>query len=580
MSNIGDEFNPLAPQHRLELPYGEGEAAAGVNGSPGVRRGSYQYRPIGLNEDDTVLACTHHAHDVARAHGAKEVMLEHLVHALARVGQAVTVLADRGINVDALRRESATVISSDIPVDHTGQAPLRASKDLSTVMYLAAAAACRREERATGVRDVLDALYNYDPKARAVRLVKRHTPGAELDERPDPLIELRGTLDRQAEEMRDLRLSVGDLRNAYQNQYSGANDALQDRMHKLEGLVSSLLSEVRSERVANGDRMQALQRNMGTGTISQLQSMFGDRFLSMQKAVEVQRGDLQRMEQMSAERMKGIEQRIEAALAARGLEMDPSGERLKSVEQSLEVQLGEVAKLETTLIERLQSFERALEAQNAGISRGWTAVGERLAAVERSMTAHKSDIQRAIEGAAALPGGIQIGTGFTDRLQEMELGLAERMKGFEKSLETQLATTTRGWSQLQERLGVLEKSVTEQRNDMNTINKVMDGELDGIQRALTALGTAQATLSTAIEEWRKTNSGDLGVINNQLLTMQQSASVVPRTMVVDQAIAREPRVEARDNGLATTRTTTTMAGTSMLERVVDRALKSRAAGQG
>lgn len=565
MSSSGDDYNPLSTQHRMELPYGQ-ELEVHLNGAA---RRNHTYRLLSLNEDDTVRACCLHAHDVARAHGAREVMLEHLVHALARVGNAVSVLADRGINVDALRRESATVISSEIPVDHTSQAPLKPSRDFNTVMYLAAASASRKDDKPTGVRDVLDALYSFDPKSRAVRLIKRHTPGVDPDERIDPLADLRDTLNRYADEVRELRLNVADLRNSQHNQYTGSHEALQDRMHKLESLVASLVSEVRNDRVATGDRLQSIQRALGAGAGSQLQTMLGDRFLSMQKAIDVQRGDLQRMEQAVGERLKSLEQTIELAMTSGG-PGDSHGvvDRLKAVEQSLEVQLGEVARLESKLVERLQSFERLIEAQGGGFTRNWTNLGERLGALERGLAANKSDMQRMLESIA---------TGQTGGLQGA-LGLDERFASLQQALEQQLAGFGRSANALQERIGVLERSLEGQRKDMTTVTEAIDEELESLRRALKALGDAQITLSGAIEEWRADHIGNWSVIQNYL----KSLPTAPQPPAAPQsnghgtgpaAIAATLRPAQGDQQARETVAATSPP--SMLEKVVDRALKSR-----
>src|SRR5262245_21708748 len=66
--------------------------------------------------DDTVLACCNHAFDVALAHRSAEVRLEHLIYALTRIEAAAEALEARGVRVPILRRESATVIASEIPV--------------------------------------------------------------------------------------------------------------------------------------------------------------------------------------------------------------------------------------------------------------------------------------------------------------------------------------------------------------------------------------------------------------------------------------------------------------------------------
>ncbi len=199
-----------------------------------AKRTAMAYRPAYLNEDDIVLATCHHAHEVARAHGAKEVMLEHLEHALARVLPAAAVLEDRGIHVEALRRESAAVLASEIPVDNTVQlGQLKASRDFNTVMYLAAAGASHRDEKATGVRDVLDALLKYDPRSRAVRLVRKHATGS-LEEAADPLSEMRTAMERYTTEMREVRLLAADIKTGQASQGIAVQNAIDLRLSQLE----------------------------------------------------------------------------------------------------------------------------------------------------------------------------------------------------------------------------------------------------------------------------------------------------------------------------------------------------------
>jgi hypothetical protein len=70
--------------------------------------------------DETVLACCNNAFDLALAHGAAEVRLAHLVHALTRVDDAVRILGQRGIGADRLRHESTTLIVNESPVPLTG----------------------------------------------------------------------------------------------------------------------------------------------------------------------------------------------------------------------------------------------------------------------------------------------------------------------------------------------------------------------------------------------------------------------------------------------------------------------------
>jgi len=86
MSYRGEDLDLRTPQ-----TLGTGDV-----GAMGARSG-----PIWV--DDTVLACTNHAFDIALAHRAGEVRLEHLLNALTRIEVAAEALEARGVRVAALR---------------------------------------------------------------------------------------------------------------------------------------------------------------------------------------------------------------------------------------------------------------------------------------------------------------------------------------------------------------------------------------------------------------------------------------------------------------------------------------------
>jgi hypothetical protein len=387
MSSKVEEYGLPSSHGRYEIPAGsyeshDGDVPVMTNGVPALRRAAVLYRPVQLAEDETVLACCHHAHEVARAHGAREVMLEHLVHALARVSPATAVLEDRGINVDALRRDSAAVISSEIPVEHAvpyGQ--LRASRDFNTVMFLAAAGASNRDEKATGVRDVLEALLRYDPKSRAVRLVKRHAIGADLEDRADPMIEMRAALERMlaesrsqqermAGDLRDMRIAINDLKSAQTmiaSEVASDRLAIGDRLKIIADATSASRADAGSLQRLVADRLQAVERiaNQSSGGNGQLQALIGDRFLLLQKLIDAQRTDLQRLDAGVAERMKGVERMLEARLGDTGQTWTSLGERLTAIEDALTSQpRGASTTVDTGSIEeRLDALHRIVESQ-------------------------------------------------------------------------------------------------------------------------------------------------------------------------------------------------------------------------
>jgi hypothetical protein len=184
--------------------------------------------------------------------------------------------------------------------------------------------------------------------------------------------------------------------------------------------------------------------------------------------------------------------------------------------------------------------------------------------LERSLATQKTDMQHMIE---ALVTGQPAGVPF-------DLGLDERFGNLERMLGEQLSGVTRNSTALQERIGVLERSLAGQRNDMTTVTEAIDEELEGMRRALTALGAAQQTLSGAIEEWRADNIGNWSVIQNYLKALPTAAAQPMTNGSSPAAIAATLRPSQSDH-VREIRETVTTSAPSMLEKVVDRALKTR-----
>ena len=582
MSSKTDDISGRGNQGRYDLPGGSYEiietdvsgSPAGSNASTAIgRRVITTYRPAYLSEDETVLACCHHAHEVAKANGAREVMLEHLVHAMVRVPEAAQVLQDRGINVESLRRESTAVISSEIPVDHTIMiAQLRASKDFNTVMHLAAAAASRRDERTLGVRDLLDALLKFDAKSRVVRMLRRHAIEGELDEPTDPLTDVKALLERYASEQRDLRLAVNELRSAQDGQTTSAVGALEDRMRGIERAIGQLADQTgdrgamgdrlkgfhdtllahRNDTRAIADRLVAIERMGGAGGAGngQLQTVIGDRFLTVQKTMENHRLDLGRIEQVIAERLRSMEARQISATQIEALTAHVGG---------LEAKMGEIAtaapgtgtlKLPPgleTVGDRLQGLERQISAQRAELQAWQGAIEKDVKALEEMFDLVPQGDGTAVpvvndQQVAALQ---QTVDGHRADTQRLEAGLKERHSNFERMLDAKLGGLG-ALNGVGDRLANVERALSAQRTDQAGVRGTLDSELEQIRKAMLALGNAQQTLSGAIDEWRQNNSGDLGVISNRLGALEKSTSAATDRMV---APMLQPMPTMQTNGI-------------------------------
>src|SRR5262245_19167835 len=123
--------------------------------------------------DDNVMACCNHAYDLALAHRAPEVRLDHLINALTLNDAAAQVLEARGLSVASLRRDSGGSIANDIPAAASGQTSPRRSEALDETLRLAADRAYPRRTPVT-VDDLLHVLFDMRRDLPGAQLLHRH----------------------------------------------------------------------------------------------------------------------------------------------------------------------------------------------------------------------------------------------------------------------------------------------------------------------------------------------------------------------------------------------------------------------
>ena len=160
---------PLLPRGRARL----GPAERTANGPPMAAGPPVSAGAGPIAVDDTVLACCNCAYDVARFHASQDVRLEHLLHALTRVGAAVDVLAELGIRVDTLRRETAVAIAAEMPAG-----PVEGDGDAARLRRLRGRAAARRRPGRQAARAGRPARPAQDHAGRRSRIARGRPPDA------------------------------------------------------------------------------------------------------------------------------------------------------------------------------------------------------------------------------------------------------------------------------------------------------------------------------------------------------------------------------------------------------------------
>jgi Clp amino terminal domain, pathogenicity island component len=582
MAYKGDDLDLRPPQGAGQSAYSAYGNEAEAGRSRPRTNGQYQNganRSPALYVDEVLLACCNHAYDIASANGAREVMIEHLVHALTRVPEAAQVLENRGVHVMALRRDSAAVIANDLPISpaHSGAA-VKASSDVDAVLHLAAANARLRSDRPTSVRDVLFVLMNYDRQASGIDLLRRHWASWQQDDTNDREETVRVQPPRPAAPrvpvydpapaeplQADLRSSRMDTRIealittlhdsviAQRNDYQNLRAALGERLQRLEKAIEHgrLDNGTANLEVAITSRLQRLEKMQETLltqriSLAPLEATMNDRFHRLEKTLEANRFDQGKLPTGVNDRMQAMERMLEARLtemqrtmgqaggASGGVLNGQLGERLQRLEKAIE---SVTHAMPSGLIDRMQAMEKSFEAKITESMRNWGPIGERLQGLERVIEHWRKDSSAA---SAHIPGPLM------ERLSNLENTLiAWREEGGVVTGSSEVPAV------LFERMQALEHAVAE------------------LRAGVTRLGGVQQNLSTAVDQWRLDNTGDLGIISNRLEAIEHSSI---RPMEILESL--NSRVQAM--GMQYPNTGSSVAGA----RTVTSSVAGRAMGNG
>jgi len=331
--------------------------------------------------DQTVLAAANHAFEVALAHGAREVRLEHLLHALTRVEAAAATLEMRGVRVVPLRRDTAVLIASDIPVGMpAGSGSPRRSHELEETLRLAAAHAAHTG-RPAGVDDILHVLVDLRSDHPAGELLIRHLSRASRDFW-NPLGPGRAPYGGPTH-LVDVS-EAERLRNAYATPYlpgprlteggAGAAEIL-ERLTTIESVLSDRLTAVEAalERAPAGRDLQPI----------------GERLDLIEEAVSSRQGDGAVVERLSELGRSLQEERVERTNALAALSAD-----VKALASALGGEGGN-GETQGPVAERLQELVADLERHRIELG---SSLGDHIAAIESTLVAQG---EKAVQAHAA-----------------------------------------------------------------------------------------------------------------------------------------------------------------------------------
>ncbi len=441
--------------------------------------------------DDHVMACCNHAFDVAVAHRAGEVRIEHLLHAMTRIDAASAALEARNIRTAGLRRESATIIASEIPIAlAAGQGRPHRSEDLETVLRRASAISYRRNGPAN-CDDVLDALLDMPSDAPGIALLARHGGrvardrdtvfnrdvrdlGRDVLREPQPLPPLTRT--SYASEPTDLgrdrgRVPVG----TYYQAETAREPVRQPRLDVRTELVGTTTDGIQNARI---DQIETALRAL-TAELANERGAVSGIVADLQRTIKLERDDTNRFRGGLHDRLQSLEQAVVTTKDSGDSMM--LLDRLSGLERGFDHRLSEMARPWSVLSDRLQGIEQSLLSTRGGTSDDTLAQFERLERVLRdtaSETVRTSasvlDRVKALERTVEI--GASRGLDLTPLINRLDI-IEEAVLG-ESSSPVDTKTD--------ERLVGLEQALSAHRTSVQQAHQALSNDLRGLTAALAA----------------------------------------------------------------------------------------------
>ena len=485
--------------------------------------------------DETVLAAANHAYDVALAHRSGEVRLEHFLHALTRIDAAADALETRGVRVAALRRESATIIASEIPVGLlNGKGAPRRSDDLAEILRLAYSNAARRNAPAS-IDDVLAVLFDQRADLPGLGLLARHTVRPVVRETveqfpplsrfaPEPRYSAP-PVERYVRPISEPRYVAEAPRPVYRSEFSGTTtDTIQNtRIEALEQMVRALSNDLASERQVVSGMLKDLSRDTQAHREDQgrMHSGLYDRMQTLEEVLTQPRGSVsgdglaeqllnlevgldQRLKELGQGwgSMSSRLQDLDALVRQSGGDKSNPAQLINSIRQAVDLK---------PIASRLDVIEEALLSREPGSSSD-NGVADRLKTLE-------GEIARALASNTASTGRMEtLLSGFERQKSDFAAPIVDRVTAVAQAHQNTINDVA---NKLAERMNAVEQVMAAEIETAAAKHQAYAQDLGEVHDALMKLNQNQHTLAGSIDQWRTEAAGDTATISNRLANLDR-----------------------------------------------------------
>lgn len=552
MGYRGEDLDLRTPQTWSATP---ADLASASDVSSAGARGSARNGPIWV--DDTVLACSNHAYDIALAHRAGEVRIEHLLHALTRIDAAAEALEARGVRVAGLRRETATIIASEIPVGlPNGKGSPRRSEDFAEVVRLAAANAARRNAPAS-IEDLLYVLFDQRTDLPALNLLQRNmmrTSAVREAAEPLPPLTRFPAQPRYAPppqpERYIPRYQPEPPRVQYRTEYVAVPQPVAAPQPQPQAVVIAqpLAEPVRDSRI---DTIEQLVRSLHS-TIAADRQNITTLLNDVVRDAQSGRDDQGRLQSSLHERIRGLEMAV-AQTPSQQPQSNGLVEQLQAIETGLGLRLQEMSQSWATLSSRLQELEMAVRQSAASektvrapqldlspVTNRLDIIEEALLSQPQPQPSNGGDIATRLKSleseiSRALSSNAQSSSRFEQLVSRLEQRSATgsspapdfsgHFSSLAETIETHQENASGLSNQLLERMAAVEQALAAEIGTAAAKHQAYAQDLGEVHDALMKLNQNQHTLAGSIDQWRSESSSDIASIANNVANFDRAGAL-------------------------------------------------------
>jgi Clp amino terminal domain, pathogenicity island component len=446
--------------------------------------------------DEPVLRCIKRAHDIAQAHGAVQITVAHLLHAMTLISPAVPVLRTYGIDVAALRHDSAAAAATDTTLadDRSGVAP-GPSAELDDLLQVAAERAFDQRALVT-VSALLDTLLDMKRDMTHRNLLARHRLDWDL---------------RTAAEPRErVRVSAGSHHlgpGGHPDSVPTPTDTMQNsRIDSLERAVRELSDDLALNRKTFATMVEELRESRAGGISGQGLYVGNAGTSYADPATE----ELELDHDHIIDRLHLIERSVDAKFNELARTWGVLGRRLDALEQGLIERAGDVVGLAPDVTERIAALPERLTALEAKLAAtDGPGMAERLAAMERRILGSNSARFAPAELTEKLDRIDGAFTALIDRLDTLEEGLGQSGDGTWdfaplsaglKEIEARTGDTQLMIDTVDDRVKKVEDLLDAQRSQLAQVSSTVGTELKALTASVSAQGVGGERMSALIED--------------------------------------------------------------------------------